>query len=174
MIAVGLWGAQLRQPAVWLLPVTFPVIMSIGGFLGLVGIPLPGIALGINQGGARGFGDGEAQRVEPVADPVEPEPLHGRLEARSEQLRDRALALHTRAELGLVERTAAHLASSARATASTAMPYQTPLQRMWLLASMDCAAISAKGFGKICSAGASPLNRKPSEQVPRMPSVSMI
>ena len=47
MVAVGVWGVQLGQPAIWLLPVTFPVIMSIGGFLGLVGCPLPGTEIGI-------------------------------------------------------------------------------------------------------------------------------
>jgi urease accessory protein len=47
MIAVGLWGAQLGQPAIWLLPVTFPMVMALGGFLGLVGIPLPGVEIGI-------------------------------------------------------------------------------------------------------------------------------
>jgi hydrogenase/urease accessory protein HupE len=47
MIAVGLWGAQLGAPAVWLLPVTFPMVMAIGGFLGLVGVPLPGVEIGV-------------------------------------------------------------------------------------------------------------------------------
>jgi urease accessory protein len=47
MISVGLWGAQLGPPAVWLLPVTFPMAMAFGGFLGLVGIPLPGQEVGI-------------------------------------------------------------------------------------------------------------------------------
>lgn len=47
MVAVGLWGAQLGQPAIWLLPVAFPMIMSVGGFLGLIGYPLPGVELGI-------------------------------------------------------------------------------------------------------------------------------
>ena len=47
MIAVGLWGAQLGAPAVWLLPVTFPMVMAMGGFLGLIGVPLPGIEIGI-------------------------------------------------------------------------------------------------------------------------------
>ena len=42
-----MWGAQLGLPAIWLLPVTFPLIMSIGGFMGLVGIPLPGVEIGI-------------------------------------------------------------------------------------------------------------------------------
>jgi urease accessory protein len=47
MIAVGLWGAQLGNPANWLLPVTFPMVMSLGALLGLLGIPLPGVEIGI-------------------------------------------------------------------------------------------------------------------------------
>jgi urease accessory protein len=47
MIAVGLWGAQLGLPALWLLPVTFPMVMAFGGFLGLVGVPLPAVEVGI-------------------------------------------------------------------------------------------------------------------------------
>ena len=30
MVAVGLWGAFLGQPAIWLLPVVFPVVMAFG------------------------------------------------------------------------------------------------------------------------------------------------
>jgi urease accessory protein len=51
MIAVGMWGAQLGAPAIWVLPVTFPLIMAIGGFLGLIGVPLPGTELGIALSG---------------------------------------------------------------------------------------------------------------------------
>ena len=47
MIAVGLWGAQLGTPAVFMLPLVFPMIMAGGGALGLIGIPLPGIEIGI-------------------------------------------------------------------------------------------------------------------------------
>lgn len=47
MVAVGLWGAQLGAPAIWLLPVTFPLVMAFGGFLGLLGVPLPGVEIGI-------------------------------------------------------------------------------------------------------------------------------
>jgi len=47
MIAVGLWGAQLGAPALWLLPVTFPMVMALGGVIGLLGVPLPGIEVGI-------------------------------------------------------------------------------------------------------------------------------
>lgn len=47
MISVGLWGAQLGAPAVWVLPVAFPMVMAFGGMLGLMGIPVPGIEIGI-------------------------------------------------------------------------------------------------------------------------------
>jgi urease accessory protein len=47
MIAVGLWGAQLGAPAIWVLPVAFPMVMALGGMLGLLGVPLPGIEAGI-------------------------------------------------------------------------------------------------------------------------------
>jgi urease accessory protein len=47
MVAVGLWGAQLGSPAIWLLPVAFPMVMAVGGMLGLMGIPLPGTEYGI-------------------------------------------------------------------------------------------------------------------------------
>ncbi|HSO18669.1 MAG TPA: HupE/UreJ family protein, partial [Desulfosarcina sp.] len=36
MIAVGLWGAQLGNPALWVLPVVFPMVMAIGAMMGLV------------------------------------------------------------------------------------------------------------------------------------------
>ena len=47
MVAVGLWGAQLGAPAIWLLPVTFPMVMALGGMLALLGVPLPGGEIGI-------------------------------------------------------------------------------------------------------------------------------
>jgi urease accessory protein len=47
MVAVGLWGAQLGAPAIWLLPVMFPIVMALGGFLGLVGVPFPSVEIGI-------------------------------------------------------------------------------------------------------------------------------
>ena len=47
MIAVGLWGAQLGAPAIWVLPVAFPMVMAFGGTLGLLGLPLPGMEIGI-------------------------------------------------------------------------------------------------------------------------------
>src|SRR5579859_2621362 len=47
MVAVGLWGAFLGAPAIWLLPVVFPLVMAFGGALGVVGVPLPGVETGI-------------------------------------------------------------------------------------------------------------------------------
>lgn len=47
MVAVGLWGGQLKNPAIWMLPVTFPVVMAIGGMLGARGLPLPWVEAGI-------------------------------------------------------------------------------------------------------------------------------
>jgi urease accessory protein len=47
MVAVGLWGAFLGIPAIWLLPVVFPLVMAVGGALGVLGMPLPGVETGI-------------------------------------------------------------------------------------------------------------------------------
>ncbi|WP_427024632.1 HupE/UreJ family protein [Aureimonas ureilytica] len=47
MFAVGLWGAQMGGRSVWTLPVTFPLIMVLGGVLGISGFLLPGIEIGI-------------------------------------------------------------------------------------------------------------------------------
>lgn len=47
MVAVGLWGAFLGRPALWLLPVVFPLVMAAGGAAGVLGMPLPGVEAGI-------------------------------------------------------------------------------------------------------------------------------
>jgi urease accessory protein len=47
MVAVGLWGAVLGPPAIWVLPVAFPLVMAFGGLMGLLGFPLPGVEIGI-------------------------------------------------------------------------------------------------------------------------------
>lgn len=47
MVAVGLWGAFLGAPAVWLLPVVFPLVMAFGGVLGMAHVPLPSVEVGI-------------------------------------------------------------------------------------------------------------------------------
>ena len=47
MFAVGLWGAQMGGRQVWTLPVTFPLIMVVGGIAGMAGLPLPAVEVGI-------------------------------------------------------------------------------------------------------------------------------
>jgi urease accessory protein len=57
MVAVGLWGAFLGLPAIWLLPIVFPMVMAIGGAIGIAigdpsviaekGIAMSGIVLGL-------------------------------------------------------------------------------------------------------------------------------
>jgi urease accessory protein len=47
MIAVGLWGAFLGSPALWILPVVFPVVMAFGGALGVLGVEIPLVETGI-------------------------------------------------------------------------------------------------------------------------------
>jgi urease accessory protein len=47
MVAVGLWGAFLGVPAIWLLPVVFPLVMAFGGIMGILGIPVPAVEIGI-------------------------------------------------------------------------------------------------------------------------------
>lgn len=47
MVAVGLWGAFLGAPAIWLLPVVFPLVMALGAVIGIIGVPLPGVEIGI-------------------------------------------------------------------------------------------------------------------------------
>ncbi len=39
MLAVGMWGAQLGNPAIWVLPVAFPQVMALGGVAGILGLP---------------------------------------------------------------------------------------------------------------------------------------
>jgi urease accessory protein len=47
MVAVGLWGTFLGAPAIFILPVVFPLVMAAGGVLGILGVPLPGVEIGI-------------------------------------------------------------------------------------------------------------------------------
>jgi urease accessory protein len=47
MVAVGLWGAFLGRPAIWVLPVTFPMVMALGGAIGVSGLHIPAVETGI-------------------------------------------------------------------------------------------------------------------------------
>jgi len=51
MVAVGIWGAQLRGKAIWVLPVVFPLLMAFGGALGVAGINIPGVEIFIALSG---------------------------------------------------------------------------------------------------------------------------
>jgi urease accessory protein len=52
MVAVGLWGAFLGAPAIVVLPVVFPLVMAVGGVLGILGVPLPGVEIAIAMSAA--------------------------------------------------------------------------------------------------------------------------
>ena len=47
MVAVGLWASQLGRPAIWLLPLVFPVTMAAGAVLGANGVAMPWVEIGI-------------------------------------------------------------------------------------------------------------------------------
>ena len=47
MVAVGLWGAFLGNPSIWLLPIVFPLVMALGSALGVIGVPIPAVETGI-------------------------------------------------------------------------------------------------------------------------------
>jgi urease accessory protein len=45
MVAVGLWGAFLGPPPMFILPIVFPLVMAVGGVLGILAVPLPAAEL---------------------------------------------------------------------------------------------------------------------------------
>ena len=47
MILVGLFAYQLGGRALWLVPLTFVSVMALGGFLGVMGLPIPFVEVGI-------------------------------------------------------------------------------------------------------------------------------
>ncbi|HWW08432.1 HupE/UreJ family protein [Collimonas sp.] len=47
MLAVGLWAAQNKRSALWVLPLVFPLTMVLGALLALAGLQLPGVETGI-------------------------------------------------------------------------------------------------------------------------------
>lgn len=47
MIAVGIWAAQMKGNAKWLLPLTFPLMMIAGALPAFLGMPIPGVEVGI-------------------------------------------------------------------------------------------------------------------------------
>ncbi len=51
MVAVGLWGAFLGGRAMWTLPVVFPMVMALGGAMGVLAMPMIGVETGIALSG---------------------------------------------------------------------------------------------------------------------------
>jgi len=47
MLAVGLWAAQNKRLALWVLPLVFPLTMVLGALLAFAGLQLPGVETGI-------------------------------------------------------------------------------------------------------------------------------
>jgi urease accessory protein len=47
MISVGLWGYFLGRPLIYLLPMVFPILMSVGAGFGMAGLELPPVEVGI-------------------------------------------------------------------------------------------------------------------------------
>lgn len=47
MLAVGLWAAQNRQRAAWVLPMAFPLMMMVGALLAIAGLGMPAVESGI-------------------------------------------------------------------------------------------------------------------------------
>lgn len=47
MVSVGLWGAFLGRPLIYLLPVIFPTVMALGAVVAMIGLHLPPVQIGI-------------------------------------------------------------------------------------------------------------------------------
>jgi urease accessory protein len=47
MVSVGLWGALLGRPLIYVLPVVFPAMMVAWAIMGMFGVPLPPVEVGI-------------------------------------------------------------------------------------------------------------------------------
>ena len=47
MIAVGIWGAILGRPLIYLLPVVFPLVMVVGAELAMFGMTMPPVEIGV-------------------------------------------------------------------------------------------------------------------------------
>jgi urease accessory protein len=47
MVSVGLWGAFLGRPLIYVLPVVFPAMMVAGAIMGMFVVPMPPVEVGI-------------------------------------------------------------------------------------------------------------------------------
>lgn len=47
MVAVGLWASQIDSRMLWRMPAAFIGMMTVGGWLGMAGLPVPAAELGV-------------------------------------------------------------------------------------------------------------------------------
>jgi urease accessory protein len=47
MVSVGVWGAFLGRPLLYVLPVVFPGMMAVGAIMGMLAVPMPPVEIGI-------------------------------------------------------------------------------------------------------------------------------
>ncbi|MGZ3241527.1 MAG: HupE/UreJ family protein [Burkholderiaceae bacterium] len=47
MLAIGIWAAQNKRPALWVLPIVFPSMMAVGAVVAVVGVHFPGMEIGV-------------------------------------------------------------------------------------------------------------------------------
>jgi len=47
MVSVGLWGAFLGRPLLYVLPMVFPAMMVVGAIMGMFVVPVPPVEVGI-------------------------------------------------------------------------------------------------------------------------------
>jgi len=47
MVSVGLWGAFLGRPLLYVLPMVFPAMMVVGAIMGMFVVPVPPVEIGI-------------------------------------------------------------------------------------------------------------------------------
>jgi len=47
MVSVGLWGAFLGRPLLYVLPMVFPAMMVVGAIMGMLVVPVPPVEVGI-------------------------------------------------------------------------------------------------------------------------------
>ncbi|HEY8100861.1 MAG TPA: HupE/UreJ family protein [Burkholderiaceae bacterium] len=47
MLAVGIWAAQNKRPALWVLPIVFPLMMAVGAVVAVAGVHFSGVEIGV-------------------------------------------------------------------------------------------------------------------------------
>jgi urease accessory protein len=47
MLAIGIWAAQNKRPALWVLPIVFPSMMAVGAAIAVAGVHFSGAEIGV-------------------------------------------------------------------------------------------------------------------------------